>query len=49
MQIFIQSGLGNFYYDRVAVGDSRIGLVGDSPQPAPASRPCAPANFKVGH
>ena len=40
--IYIQSGLGVVYFDRVAVGDTRIGLIGGSP-PADTTPPSAPS------
>ena len=32
-QIYMQCGLGTMYYDRFAVGDTRIGPIGDAPPP----------------
>lgn len=42
IQIYQQSGLGEAYYDRIAVGDTRIGLVG-----TPTNPPAAPSGLIV--
>lgn len=44
--IFIQCGLGNMYFDRFAVGNTRIGLVtGTTPPPPDTITPLPPTNL----
>ena len=45
-QIYIQSGLGSFYYDRFAVGDTRIGLATSQPS-SDTTPPITPAGVHV--
>jgi hypothetical protein len=47
-QIYIQCGLGNDYFDRFAVGDTRIGLVGGAPPPPTDTQaPATPTGLMV--
>jgi hypothetical protein len=46
MQIFRQVGIGNIYWDRIAVGNSRIGCVG-APPPPDTTPPPVPTGFTV--
>lgn len=43
-QIFVQCGIGNMYWDRFAVGDTRIGTAGTIPNPD-ITPPTAPTNL----
>ena len=45
-QIYIQSGVGSLYYDRFAVGDTRIGLVGSTTS-SDTTTPSIPAGVQV--
>lgn len=45
-QIYIQSGLGSLYYDRFAVGDTRIGLATSQPS-SDTTPPIIPAGVQV--
>ena len=45
-QVYLQSGLGNMYYDRIAIGDTRIGIVGSQPV-NDATPPAAPNGLRV--
>ena len=45
-QIYIQSGLGSFYYDRFAVGDTRIGLA-TSQTSSDTTPPTIPTGVRV--
>ena len=45
-RLYRQVGLGNLWFDRIAVGDSRIGCVGAPPTNSPTP-PKAPANLRV--
>ena len=45
-QIYIQAGLGSLYYDRFAVGDTRIGLT-TSPTSSDTASPSTPTGIQV--
>ena len=45
-QVYIQSGLGVLYYDRIAVGDTRIGLATSQPS-SDTTPPITPAGVQV--
>ena len=46
-QIFIQSGLGNIYYDRFAVGDTRIGPMQPKSTSADSTPPASPQGLQA--
>ena len=46
-QIFIQSGLGNIYYDRLATGDTRIGPAQAKSTSADSTPPASPQGLQV--
>lgn len=48
MEIFLQSGNGTIYYDRIAYGDTRVGPTTGTPQqPQDTTPPSAPTNVTV--
>ena len=47
VQIYLQSGVGTVDYDRVAVGNTRIGAVGGTPPPLDTTPPTPPTNVTV--
>ena len=46
-QIFVQSGLGNIYYDRFAVGDTRIGPTQSKSTSADSTPPASPQGLQA--
>jgi hypothetical protein len=46
-EVFLQSGNGTLYYDRIAVGNTRIGLIGSTLPPSDTTAPSPPTNVTV--
>lgn len=46
-QIFVQCGIGNMYWDRMAVGTTRFGLIGGTPPPVDTVPPSVPSGLAI--
>ena len=47
IQLYVQSGAGVIHYDRVAIGDTRIGPINGAPLPPDTQAPTVPANLRA--